>query len=188
MIKKIGLGLIFIGLIAFLVIGGINRTLALTQEEPTTAGTGRGRGNGLEASEHDEPPGNISQTEDVISYQEHGENTSQGSRRGNSGRGTGLQTLDASEIEALRLALDDEYKALASYEKVVETLGQVAPFAQIVGSEQSHIDALINQFDKYGLSVPENPWYEDVPVFESRKQHALPVPRQRSLMHRCMNS
>lgn len=167
MIKKIVLGIIFIGLIAFLVIGGINRTLALTQEESTTAGTGRGSGNGIEASEHDELLSLQSQTEDGISYQEHQENTSQSSGRGNSSRGSGQQTLDASEIETLHLALDDEYKALATYVKVIETLGQVAPFAQIVESEQSHIDALINQFNKYGLSIPENPWYENVPVFDS---------------------
>jgi hypothetical protein len=79
--------------------------------------------------------------------------------------GANQEPLTESEIEALNLALDDEYKALATYQGVLDTFGEVAPFAEITLSEQRHIDALVTQFDKYGIPVPENPWFGAVPVF-----------------------
>ena len=67
----------------------------------------------------------------------------------------------------LNLALDDEYKALATYQAVIEKFGQVKPFVDIAQSEQRHIDALTKQYEKYGIPVPENPWPSNVPEFDS---------------------
>ena len=68
------------------------------------------------------------------------------------------------------MALNDEYHALAVYQSVIATFGNVEPFVEIAQSEQKHIDALVNQFNKYGLTVPENPWIGNVPTFDSLQQ------------------
>lgn len=43
-------------------------------------------------------------------------------------------------IQALRIALYDEYHAKAVYLKVLQTFGNVLPFSNIVQAEQRHID------------------------------------------------
>lgn len=84
-----------------------------------------------------------------------------------SGQGSGYDTLDEAEIEALHLALDDEYHALAVYQTVIADFGEVAPFVEIAESENRHIEALLNQFTKHNLTPPENPWLGNVPGFDS---------------------
>lgn len=59
---------------------------------------------------------------------------------------------------ALNRAIDDEYKALATYEKTIETIGSKRPFSMIVRAEEQHISALKSLFDKYGITIPENQW------------------------------
>lgn len=73
-------------------------------------------------------------------------------------------------VKALRMALDDEYKAEATYLKVIDDFGNVRPFSNIVRSEQRHIQALIPFFSKYGVEVPENPYIGQVPSYQSVKQ------------------
>jgi hypothetical protein len=95
------------------------------------------------------------------------------SRTGNgngNGQGGGSNTLTATEVEALHMALDDEYHALAVYQSVLATFGEVDPFVEISLSEQRHIDALINQFNKQSLDIPENNWIGNVPTYSSIEQ------------------
>ncbi|HBY08655.1 MAG TPA: hypothetical protein DEH22_13050 [Chloroflexi bacterium] len=95
------------------------------------------------------------------------------SSRGNGGQGQGggsREPLDAAEIEALYLALNDEYHALAVYQSVIETFGPVEPFVEIAASEEHHIGALVNQLTKNGLAIPENTWLGTIPPFESVAQ------------------
>ena len=66
--------------------------------------------------------------------------------------------LSDSEIEALTRALDDEHKALATYQDVLDRLGQVRPFTNIAQAEQTHIDALVALFERYDLPLPEDRW------------------------------
>ena len=63
-------------------------------------------------------------------------------------------TLD----RALVLALDDEYRARASYRAVLEAFGPVTPFLAIAAAEQRHIDALLPLFPRYGLTPPADRW------------------------------
>lgn len=60
--------------------------------------------------------------------------------------------------EALDSALDDEYKALSTYEAVISEYGSVRPFAMIKGAEEQHIASLKAIYDKYGLTAPANNW------------------------------
>jgi hypothetical protein len=75
--------------------------------------------------------------------------------------------LDPEEEEALFMALDDEYKALATYLSVMDQFGQVAPFVSIARAEEQHIAALERLFDRYALQVPENEWTGNTPLFDS---------------------
>ncbi|MBK9179468.1 MAG: DUF2202 domain-containing protein [Acidimicrobiales bacterium] len=58
----------------------------------------------------------------------------------------------------LLAALDDEYKARATYAQVLADFGDVRPFSNIVEAEQRHIDALERLFARYGLDMPPDPW------------------------------
>jgi hypothetical protein len=75
--------------------------------------------------------------------------------------------LSASEIEALQMALDDEYKAWSLYDQVIDDLGAVRPFTTIQRAEASHISALLRLFDRYGLDAPSNPWLGQMPSFDT---------------------
>jgi hypothetical protein len=75
--------------------------------------------------------------------------------------------LSESEVEALQKALDDEYKAWATYEQVIADFGAVRPFTQIQKAEESHIDALVRLFDRYGLEVPANEYVGSLPSFDT---------------------
>jgi hypothetical protein len=55
---------------------------------------------------------------------------------------------------ALDAAIQDEYKALATYQAVVAKLGMVRPFAMIIRAEENHINALKALYDRYGLVAP----------------------------------
>lgn len=81
-----------------------------------------------------------------------------------------LPSAKASNIEALKLALDDEYKAKATYQQVLEDFGSIKPFANIIRSEQKHIEALIPFFQKYNITVPSNPYLGKIESFASVKE------------------
>jgi len=66
--------------------------------------------------------------------------------------------LAKEEIEALRAALDDEYKAWATYDQVLQHFGPVRPFVNIRNAEARHIEALTVLFARYGLPLPKNAW------------------------------
>ncbi len=55
-------------------------------------------------------------------------------------------------------AINDEYKARATYKKVIEHYGDVRPFTNIVEAEGRHVSALLLLFEKYGVEVPEDTW------------------------------
>jgi hypothetical protein len=69
-----------------------------------------------------------------------------------------LSLLNESEIKALHEALDDEYRAFATYEQVIADFGEVRPFTNIRNAEARHIDALYRLFAHYQLPIPKNDW------------------------------
>lgn len=78
--------------------------------------------------------------------------------------------LSDAEQRALRDALDDEYRAWATYEQVLLDLGEQRPFTHIRDAEARHIDALRVTLQRYGLEVPANPWPGRVPRFASVRE------------------
>lgn len=73
----------------------------------------------------------------------------------NTASGTALSPLSDAEVEGLIEAIYEEYNAMNTYLSVVDQFGLVTPFVQIANSEQSHLNALLRQADKYGVDVPE---------------------------------
>lgn len=58
---------------------------------------------------------------------------------------------DLTVEEMLTYALQDEYLALATYEAVVATYGEVAPFTRLIIAETAHADALLALFETYQI-------------------------------------
>jgi hypothetical protein len=69
--------------------------------------------------------------------------------------------------EALMAALDDEYRARATYRAVLAAHGDVRPFVNIVESEERHIEALHRLCERHGVKVPSDPWPSRVSAPES---------------------
>jgi len=83
------------------------------------------------------------------------------------GTGTALIPLTDVEKDALTQAILEEYGALNLYTSVMDEFGNVAPFYRIARSEQQHVNALIKQATKYGVTVPENPGMAEVVTFNT---------------------
>ena len=81
-----------------------------------------------------------------------------------------MHILNDTEQQALRDALDDEYRAWATYDQVIHDFGPERPFINIREAEARHIDALRALFQRYDLEVPENPWPGRVPRFTSTRE------------------
>ena len=60
--------------------------------------------------------------------------------------------------QALCAALDDEYKARATYAAVIDRFGPVRPFVTIIQSEQRHINALQMLLRRRGWPIPGDPY------------------------------
>lgn len=71
-----------------------------------------------------------------------------------------LQVLEKAFIEAL----EDEYKARATYELVISKFGKIRPFVNILEAEKRHIQALLSLFRKYEFPIPVDRWAEKVTV------------------------
>lgn len=69
--------------------------------------------------------------------------------------------------EALAAALDDEYRARATYRAVLDEYGDVRPFVNIVESEGRHIHALERLYERYEMKVPPDSWPARVAAPES---------------------
>lgn len=65
-----------------------------------------------------------------------------------------LEPSDAELQKMFTVLINDEYKAQAEYEALIQEFGVVMPFARIVRAEARHIDALETLFDVYGFEVP----------------------------------
>ncbi len=85
-------------------------------------------------------------------------------RGGGRGNGAGSSPvtgeLDEASQAALVEALEEEYRALATYEAIMDQFGAAQPFASIARSEERHAEALVALFDLYGLDVPAAPEFE----------------------------
>lgn len=66
--------------------------------------------------------------------------------------------------DALNRAIEDEYKAMSTYQKVIGKFGMIRPFSMIENAEEQHIASLKGIFDKYGITVPVNNWVNKITI------------------------
>lgn len=59
---------------------------------------------------------------------------------------------------ALACAIDDERHAIAFYRAVMAAYGERPPFSNIIRAERRHEAALVGQFERLGIDVPEDEW------------------------------
>jgi hypothetical protein len=64
-------------------------------------------------------------------------------------------------------ALDDEYRAWATYDQVIKDFGPVRPFVNIREAEGRHIEALLRLCRRYRVTAPGNPWIGKAPRYAS---------------------
>lgn len=80
---------------------------------------------------------------------------------------TSTPELGAGEVQALKDALDDEYKSYATYAQVIADIGPVRPFINIIEAEARHFSALLALFTAYGVTPPKDRWRGNAPRFAS---------------------
>lgn len=78
--------------------------------------------------------------------------------------------LNETERRALLDALDDEYRAWATYDQVVRDYGLERPFINIREAEATHIEMLRALFESYEVAIPENSWPGRVSRFASTRE------------------
>ena len=66
--------------------------------------------------------------------------------------------------KALVEALQDEYKARATYRLVISKFGEIRPFINIIESEERHIQALLPLFRRYEIPIPVDNWADRITV------------------------
>ena len=73
--------------------------------------------------------------------------------------GTSVSASQPQDAEALRMALNDEYKAEATYDAVIEAFGEVRPFINIIEAERRHASRAKAEMDRLDISYdPVNPY------------------------------
>lgn len=73
-------------------------------------------------------------------------------------------TPDTPIYTALCEALDDEYKARATYGAAISAFGPVTPFINIIQSEDRHVEALLRLFASRGWTAPADPYWGKVTI------------------------
>ena len=67
-------------------------------------------------------------------------------------------TLAFGDRAALKMALDDEYKAEATYAAVLSKFADARPFVNIIEAERRHAAMVVVHYQTYGMAVPANPY------------------------------
>lgn len=78
-------------------------------------------------------------------------------------------SLDSKTQQAMIDSINDEYRARAFYNAVMEKFGSVRPFSNIVQSENNHVNLWVNIFAKYGMAVPTDSFAGNVKVPDTLK-------------------
>lgn len=84
-------------------------------------------------------------------------------------RGAAVQS-PTSLRGVLEMALDDERKAEATYQAVIDRHGAVRPFVNIIEAERRHVSAVIGLMQAHGWPLPANRWSGTVTAPETISQ------------------
>jgi hypothetical protein len=67
-------------------------------------------------------------------------------------------TLTVEVRAALDRSIQDEYRSETTYQGVVNDLGQLLPFVNVLTAEQRHSATIAALFTRYGLTPPPSAW------------------------------
>jgi hypothetical protein len=67
-------------------------------------------------------------------------------------------TLTVEVRAALDRSIQDEYRSETTYQGVVNDLGQLLPFVNVLTAGQRHSAAIAELFTRYGLTPPASAW------------------------------
>ena len=68
-------------------------------------------------------------------------------------------TAFTSDVRAaLERSIQDEYRAETTYQGVIEDLGPLTPFVNVLSAEQRHSASIADLFVRRGLTPPSNSW------------------------------
>lgn len=68
---------------------------------------------------------------------------------------------DLNQQVVMDEALQDEFRAQFTYQKVINTFGNVPPFSNIVQAEAQHVSEIQSLYQVRGLEPPESDWSLD---------------------------
>jgi hypothetical protein len=71
---------------------------------------------------------------------------------------------------SLERALEDEYKAYATYKGIIDSYGEVRPFSMIIQAEEQHIASLKTLFGIYNIQIPENAFIGNITIPSTLKE------------------
>jgi hypothetical protein len=71
------------------------------------------------------------------------------------------------------MGADGEYAAAAAYAAVIDRYGNVEPYVRIERAELRHVAALVRQLERFGVTVPPNPWIGTIPAPDNLEAAAL---------------
>ncbi|EDX82833.1 hypothetical protein S7335_11 [Synechococcus sp. PCC 7335] len=77
------------------------------------------------------------------------------------------ETPNERTQQAMTEAINDEYRARAFYQAVIEKFGAVRPFSNIVQAEDRHVQRWQSLFNQYGLPIPEDTFAGNVEAPET---------------------
>jgi hypothetical protein len=77
---------------------------------------------------------------------------------GGSPTGPSPVNMTAEVRAALDRGIQDEYRSETTYQGVVNDLGQLLPFANVLTAEQRHSATIAEMFARRGLTAPANAW------------------------------
>jgi rubrerythrin len=80
-----------------------------------------------------------------------------------------VSTPNSETVKAMVESIEDEYKARAFYQAVIDKFGEVRPFSNIVHAEARHAEMWKSIFTKYGLEVPPDNYAGNTEAPESLK-------------------
>lgn len=129
---------ILIAVVTLVILMSTGVVYAVTQQ-PTGQGNTNGQGNGNASECITTAP---SASEDQLDQAADSQ--------------TAVEVPSASLEAMLIAAIEDEYKAQAEYDALIETFSAGKPISNIIDAEANHIDALEVLFASYGIPVPEN--------------------------------
>lgn len=133
-----------IGIAGMAVAAGLSLGMfadsAFAGNNGTGGGTGTGKGNSPTAGQQQRGRGGSSTTNRA---------------GGGAGQGSTVAVVPASATltDVLTRAVAEERLAVATYDMVIDTFGEVVPFTNIVESEARHVASLERLADRYGVDV-----------------------------------